>query len=243
MPLIICPDCKREISDVAPNCPGCGRPNQPASNVWAKDLKGVLKVAAIGAFLIVVATLGFRSFHDKDAAPTGTASGIPAPAQVIPSFEPNLEGQLNRIEFDGGHSREAVVDNWEASLETVSYPALEKNPFKLAGKPYAFYGKIVQIQEGDSFTSARIRFPERSDWVLYVQGRFETPYLEGQFVNVVGYLAGSYSYESQAGWNITIPAFAARAIFSDKDRKPYDDLYKQRHGATRKDKPLSSRTN
>lgn len=26
MPLITCPDCQREISDSAPNCPGCGKP-------------------------------------------------------------------------------------------------------------------------------------------------------------------------------------------------------------------------
>lgn len=27
MPLVQCPDCKKEISDAAPNCPNCGRPN------------------------------------------------------------------------------------------------------------------------------------------------------------------------------------------------------------------------
>jgi len=26
MPLITCPDCQKEISDSAENCPGCGRP-------------------------------------------------------------------------------------------------------------------------------------------------------------------------------------------------------------------------
>ena len=29
MPLIECPDCKKQISDAAPTCPGCGRPMQP----------------------------------------------------------------------------------------------------------------------------------------------------------------------------------------------------------------------
>ena len=28
MPLIECPDCNNEISDVAPACPNCGRPNR-----------------------------------------------------------------------------------------------------------------------------------------------------------------------------------------------------------------------
>jgi hypothetical protein len=195
----------------------------------------MIKIVAIGGFLIIGAGLFTKGCDEKTAAPApAIVSSAPTPA--VPTFEPTLDGQLNRIDSSGGSSIEAVLDNWDASLETVSYPTLEKNPSKFAGKPYAFYGKIVQIQETASFTTARVRFPERYDWIIYVQGRFETPYVEGQYVNVVGYLAGSYSYESQAGWNITIPAFAARAIFSDKDRKPYDDLYGQRHGGTNRKK-------
>jgi primosomal protein N' len=30
MPLIICPDCSKEISDSAENCPNCGRPMSSA---------------------------------------------------------------------------------------------------------------------------------------------------------------------------------------------------------------------
>jgi transposase-like protein len=30
MPLITCPDCQKEISDSAENCPNCGRPMQTA---------------------------------------------------------------------------------------------------------------------------------------------------------------------------------------------------------------------
>jgi hypothetical protein len=29
MPLIECPDCKKQVSDAAPTCPGCGRPMPP----------------------------------------------------------------------------------------------------------------------------------------------------------------------------------------------------------------------
>lgn len=29
MPMIICPDCSKEMSDAAPACPNCGRPNSP----------------------------------------------------------------------------------------------------------------------------------------------------------------------------------------------------------------------
>jgi predicted amidophosphoribosyltransferase len=29
MALITCPDCRKEISDLAPSCPNCGRPIKP----------------------------------------------------------------------------------------------------------------------------------------------------------------------------------------------------------------------
>lgn len=32
MPIIACPDCRKEISDAAPSCPGCGRPIAKAAN-------------------------------------------------------------------------------------------------------------------------------------------------------------------------------------------------------------------
>jgi len=107
---------------------------------------------------------------------------------------------------------------------------LEKNPNKYAGTAFTFYGKIVQIQENEGFTRARICFSDDFDAIIYVEGRFSTPYLKNQYVNVVGYLAGNHTYTSQANWTVTIPALAARAIFSKKERKPYDDLYFKRHG-------------
>lgn len=38
MPLIICPDCNRDISDAALSCPGCGRPMRDSSIVAGERL-------------------------------------------------------------------------------------------------------------------------------------------------------------------------------------------------------------
>lgn len=45
MPLITCPDCRKEISDSAPRCPNCGRPAVVAEKVHlvektSKNIKG-----------------------------------------------------------------------------------------------------------------------------------------------------------------------------------------------------------
>lgn len=48
MPMINCPDCSKEMSDSAPTCPNCGRPNTSAST----QVRPVGILLGIGIFLI-----------------------------------------------------------------------------------------------------------------------------------------------------------------------------------------------
>ena len=54
-----------------------------------------------------------------------------------------------------------------------------------------------------------------------VIGPIETSFVEKDHVYVIGYLAGDYSYTSQANWNITIPALAMRAMMKKRDVAKY----------------------
>lgn len=194
-----------------------------------------MRMLRVTLSLLIFALL-LTACHRTDSAPApAPVSEAAAPAKE--ESAPNLTGQLNRIEAEGGNTVEAILDNWEASIEGLKYAMLEKNPTKYVGTPYTFYGKIVQIQERGNYTWARLNFG-RTD-IIWVEGRFSTAYLKNQNVYVVGYLAGTYSYTSEAGWKITIPAFAARTIFTDKERKPYDDLYFTRHGKKALKRPKS----
>lgn len=53
MALITCPDCKKEVSDKAPNCPGCGRPMSSFSSKSVQTKRKGGKYEAIGFLLIV----------------------------------------------------------------------------------------------------------------------------------------------------------------------------------------------
>jgi hypothetical protein len=101
---------------------------------------------------------------------------------------------------------------------------------QIRGATVAWHGKLVQIQERDGATFARIQIDERSDRIIYASCECTTQALAGQYVTTVGYLAGDYQYTSQAQRRITIPAVAARAILLEEESKPYFDLYRKRYG-------------
>lgn len=50
MPMIICPDCSKEMSDAAPACPNCGRPNSPRTATPAERPVSIL--LGIGILLV-----------------------------------------------------------------------------------------------------------------------------------------------------------------------------------------------
>lgn len=53
MPIISCPDCKREISDAAPACPNCGRPNYREPRTSLLDNRYRSPVRPLGTALIL----------------------------------------------------------------------------------------------------------------------------------------------------------------------------------------------
>lgn len=95
MALLVCPDCRRQVSDAAPACPGCGRPvTRPAPSftrpgVYAADrppippsssragiasLLGILAPVTVGLTSIPAVLLGYRAL-DEIQAGGGRISG------------------------------------------------------------------------------------------------------------------------------------------------------------------------
>lgn len=72
MPLIQCPDCKKEMSDAAPTCPNCGRPNtisNPVHNSVTNDVPsrkvGFLLLVGIVFFPLLFAWFTLRNGYSK----------------------------------------------------------------------------------------------------------------------------------------------------------------------------------
>ncbi|HEY6329506.1 MAG TPA: hypothetical protein VI756_09210 [Blastocatellia bacterium] len=126
-----------------------------------------------------------------------------------------MSGLLTKMAGDSAATSVAILANLdEAADSNITYPMLKKDPERYAGRAWALKGKVLQIFERGQHTEARIALDGWGNNVVWVEGNFSTDFVENNIVCAIGYLAGSYSYKSQAGWDITIPSLAARAIMS-----------------------------
>lgn len=180
-------------------------------------------------------TLSFLLTACHQAKPA--SSDTPTEAPTPKTFALDLEGQLDRIDAEGGRSQEALVESMSKTVDVlnasgneITYALLEKNANKYAGTPYFLFGRLLQIFESEGRSYGRISLRGHSDQVMWFEGRVSTEALKKREVLILGYLAGYKRYESQAGWNISLPAIAASGIITEKESKPYSDLYRKRYG-------------
>ncbi|WP_077307234.1 O-antigen ligase family protein [Terribacillus halophilus] len=103
------------------------------------------------------------------------------------------------------------------NAQPIEYAQLEKNPDRYTGEYVKYQGQVVQIQEGDNITNIRLAVTQdsygyNSDDIVYVEYEGYTDFVDEDIVTVYGEVYGSYSYTSQAGWEITLPAVIADTV-------------------------------
>ncbi|WP_312093819.1 toxin regulator [Niallia sp.] len=104
-----------------------------------------------------------------------------------------------------------------ANAKPIEYDQLKKNPDRHAGEYVKYEGQIVQIMEGDNLTQIRLAVTKDSyGWdindLIFVEYDGYTDFVEDDVVTIYGEVYGAYSYTSQAGWEITLPAVMAEKI-------------------------------
>jgi hypothetical protein len=80
------------------------------------------------------------------------------------------------------------------------------------GSYWGFSGKVLEISESGGMTVARVGTGSWGLNAVWVTGQFSTEFLENDRVYVVGSVTDDYTYTSQAGWTITIPAVTATGM-------------------------------
>lgn len=105
----------------------------------------------------------------------------------------------------------------KANAKTIDYPQLKKNPDRYKGEYVKYKGKILQILEGDNITNIRLAVTPTSygynvSDVIFIEYPGYTDFVDDDIVTVYGEIYGSYSYESQAGYQISLPGLLATEI-------------------------------
>jgi hypothetical protein len=137
--------------------------------------------------------------------------------QASEAPEPAEYEEIRRKLAEGGATESAIRDNIQDVDPKITYEQVKKNADKYIGKSWAFKGKIYSIYEKDGQTNSVISLDPWGNKLIWVIGDFTTDFVEKNQVFVVGYITGNYSYKSIAGWDITVPAVAARAMLKPND--------------------------
>jgi hypothetical protein len=165
--MVVCPDCRAEISKQAKTCPRCGRPNKSKGNYGC----GSLILGSIVVFFVVTPIMRKRGegpIPDPDsdpaavAPPPAAAPGLPA-AQGDPAVtqatrpRAGAAGVIARPGLDGTW---AAID--EAAFDLMTRAFLAKNTDLLMSMIRE--GKVVQVPNGtrvhvleSPFTSSKFR--------------------------------------------------------------------------------------
>ncbi len=206
---------------------------QPSTHVPtpARDKTSRITFIILGGLLVVAAVIWVLVKAFKPGNPsTNTMSTINVTninATAPPSLSSEDQAVLKAVDDFNARlptadkSEEAVRENILTADKSITYEHLKKNADKYAFRPWAFSGTIYQINEAGGQTTALISLDSWGNKIVYVTADFPTEFVEKDKVFVVGMIGGNHSYESVAGWNITVPGIIARAIMKPSDAGKY----------------------
>lgn len=164
---------------------------------WAKQssgtkgVLGVVGVCCIGIILFVI----IGGILSPDASTSGnTTTNTVTTSSSTPATQVESES------------------DYKASCKVISFKELEKNPDGHAGERVKYTGEVVQIMENYGVSSIRMDVASNFGDTIYVSYPGTTSAVEGSTITVYGVIDGSYTYTSQAGWDISLPKVNARYI-------------------------------
>ncbi|MDQ0428797.1 flagellar basal body-associated protein FliL [Planomicrobium stackebrandtii] len=113
--------------------------------------------------------------------------------------------------------RKAALQEKKVSAKEIRFAELNKNPDKYYDKFVQYTGEILQIMEDSSSTVMRLAVTKETygysyDDVVYVTYDGTTEFVDEDIVTVYGLIKGSHTYESQAGYQISLPLLEAELV-------------------------------
>lgn len=175
---------------------GCNRPALPSSSARPDAAASLSAVGPVAQPVLAPPR------PTEIAEPSALTEPDPKETAVI----------VRRVKAAATSAEAMVVLLLAADDAKLSYAQIKKNPERYKGTPWAFTGRILEVEEKEGLSFARVALDYYANNVVYVMAYGESPFTEGDVVDVLGISAGSETYTSQAGWNITIPSIVATGL-------------------------------
>lgn len=136
------------------------------------------------------------------------------------------EAEARRIEAEKVAEEEAAAKKAEeerlaqeaaekeaAGYETgITYDQLARTPDDYYFEKVKFYGRVVQLIEGDEYNNLRVAVDDNYDQIILIEydpSTLDIRILEDDYITAYGYSMGIISYQSTMGGKISIPAMIA----------------------------------
>jgi len=207
--------------------PSAIRDRGPERVSMSSTKAGKVVVGVAGTLFLSVAccVCGIVANDDRPARVTSTSSAGRVPVDPSTTRPPDTRVPPSDREADPTTAQVARLNDpatmgqalieWRASSVEVPYGSLERGADTYAGQQVIFRGRVVEIHDRPNGGSW-MRIATRGSYanIYWVESLVRAPpsVTARASVLVVGKLAGTFTYQSQSGWNITLPAALAYAV-------------------------------
>lgn len=184
---------------------------EKSSNVDSESTKKKMSkkkkiIIGIIVFLFICAGIGSC---DSDSSNDSSSSTTKTESEAENSSDKNQEDNNSEKTETSIPSEPKEIN--EADYDTgITYENLARTPDDYKYKKVKFYGKIIQVIEGDSSTQYRIAINDNYDNIIFLEASKKiinnNRILEGDHVTFYGTSGGVITYDSTIGGKITVPA-------------------------------------
>ena len=111
----------------------------------------------------------------------------------------------------------AVEDSFTKSCDPLDYKQVEKNSAKFMGDHVQVNGTVFQIMEDpDGYGLILMHVDDDYGQIMAVMYEGSNDILEDDYITVYGNMTIDYSYESQAGYQLSVPCMLAESKYIEE---------------------------
>lgn len=109
------------------------------------------------------------------------------------------------------------ASDFKDDCKPLDYKQMEKNSAKFIGDPVYVSGSVFQIMEDGEYGLMLIHVDDDYGQILAVMYEGTNDIVEDDYVTVYGNATINYDYESQAGYQLSVPCVLAESKYIEKN--------------------------